>query len=133
MSYIIDGKTYCKHGHERTKKNVNKYGACKVCHNEKFNTPGKVRRQNYARYGLTEQEVQAMFAAQKGVCASCGNPETAIVKRTGKPKMLHIDHDHETGTVRALLCQDCNIALGHLRHNSKRIQALFSYAVGHGL
>jgi len=85
------------------------------------------------RYGLTEQEVQAMFAAQKGVCASCGNPETAIVKRTGKPKMLHIDHDHETGTVRALLCQDCNIALGHLRHNSKRIQALFYYAVGYGL
>ena len=89
MSYTIDGKTYCKHGHERTKKTANKYDACRVCHNQKFNTPGKVRRQNYRRYGLTEQEVQAMFESQRGLCAACGNPETSTIKRTGEIKMLH--------------------------------------------
>ena len=133
MSYTIDGKTYCKHGHERTKKTVNKYGACKVCHNEKFNTPGKVRRQNYGRYGLTEQEVQAMFESQRGLCAACGNPETSTIKRTGEIKMLHIDHDHKTGKIRGLLCQDCNMSLGHLQDSSERIQMLLDYAKAHGL
>jgi len=133
MSYTIDGKTYCKHGHERTKKNVNKYGACKVCHNEKFNTPGKVKRQNYGRYGLTEHDVQTMFEQQHGLCACCGNPEISIVRKTGKIKMLHVDHDHTTGKIRGLLCQDCNMSLGHLQDSSERIQMLLDYAKAHGL
>jgi len=133
MSYTIDGKTYCKHGHERTKKNVNKYGACRVCHNEKFNTPEKVRRKNYARYGLTEHDVQGKFEQQRGLCACCGNPETSTIKRTGEIKMLHIDHDHKTGKVRSLLCQDCNMSLGHLQDSSERIQMLLDYAKAHGL
>ena len=89
------------------------------------NAPWKA--QNYARYGVTIADVQALFEAQYGLCAVCGNPETCISKRTGKPKMLHVDHDHETGKVRGLLCQDCNMALGHMREDVKRIEALLAY------
>ena len=133
---VINGMTYCRRGHAMTKKNTATYGECKACVRERGKTrytTSLSRKNNYARYGLTEQEVQAMFAAQNGLCACCGNPATSMVKRTGTIKMLHIDHNHETGKVRALLCQDCNIALGHLRHDSKRVQALLSYAAHHDL
>ena len=88
----------------------------------------------YARYGLTIQEVQAMFEQQHGLCAACGLPERSYVrKRTGEIKMLHIDHDHKTGKVSGLLCQDCNMSLGHLQDSSERIQMLLDYAKAHGL
>ena len=71
--------------------------------------------------------------SQRGLCAVCGNPETSTMKRTGEIKMLHIDHDHKTGKIRGLLCQDCNMALGHLQDSSERIQMLLDYAKAHGL
>jgi Recombination endonuclease VII len=37
-------------------------------------------------------------------CAICGSEEN-----------LHIDHDHNTGKIRALLCRSCNIGLGHFK------------------
>ncbi len=57
-----------------------------------------------AKYGLTSAEVEAMREAQGGVCAIC---------RTAPA--VHVDHDHETGKVRGMLCFSCNAALGHFR------------------
>jgi hypothetical protein len=127
-------KARCRRGHEYTKENTyywNGNRACRTC--RALHTPGTVRRQNYARYGLTEQDVQAMFEQQRGLCACCGNPETSTIKSTGQIKMLHIDHNHKTGEVRGLLCQDCNMSLGHLQDSSQRIQMLLDYAKAHGL
>lgn len=47
-----------------------------------------------------------LVAAQAGVCAMCGEPPT------GKQHRLSVDHCHETGRVRALLCTACNTQLG---------------------
>jgi hypothetical protein len=119
-----------------TKKNTATYGECKACVRERGKTrytTSLSRKNNYVRYGLTIEDVQAMFEQQRGLCACCGNPETSIVQRTGKIKMLHIDHDHTTGKVRGLLCQDCNMSLGHLQDSSQRIQLLLDYAKAHGL
>ena len=128
-------KSHCIHGHEYTPENTKKNGKgykCVTCEKTRLwirarqtNAPWK--SQNYARYGVTIAEVQALFESQHGLCAVCGNPETCISKRTGKPKMLHLDHDHKTGKVRGLLCQDCNMALGHMREDVKRIEALLDY------
>jgi hypothetical protein len=63
------------------------------------------------RYGIRQAEYDAMFAAQGGVCACCGRPETQR-GRTGKIKTLHVDHDHKTREVRALLCAHCNWMIG---------------------
>ena len=63
------------------------------------------------RYQIRRREYDAMFAAQGGVCACCGKPETQR-GRTGHVKTLHVDHDHKTGEVRSLLCAHCNWMIG---------------------
>ena len=64
-------------------------------------------------YGLSGEQYGAMLAAQGGVCAICANPEVRLDAH-GMPVALHVDHDHKTGAVRALLCYKCNSALGSM-------------------
>jgi len=76
-------------------------------------------------YGMHLEEFEEMFVAQDGVCAVCGNPEFQI--RRGQVKSLDVDHDHDTGDVRGLLCSPCNAALGLLQEDPARIQSLLTY------
>jgi len=77
-------------------------------------------------YDMTIEEYQSMLDRQKGLCASCNNPETAK-GNTGKLKPLAVDHDHVTGKVRSLLCSNCNQALGCLKEDPERVNALLRY------
>ena len=63
-------------------------------------------------YGINEAIYNELLEKQGGVCAICHKPETAIYYRSGLVMMLSIDHDHQTGKVRGLLCTSCNHALG---------------------
>src|SRR3954453_21147369 len=65
---------------------------CKACHRA---TSGA--SYFYRRYGLTKRELLVLRAAQDDRCAICGESEPQ-----------HLDHDHETGHIRQLLCQRCN-------------------------
>jgi hypothetical protein len=67
-------------------------------------------RKSYLKrtYGISLEQYDAMLAAQNGVCAICD--EARPDERT-----LHVDHDHETGEIRGLLCFRCNQAIGSLR------------------
>lgn len=65
-------------------------------------------------YGLTLGEYEDMSAAQGDQCAICGLSETSIHHRSKEPRALAVDHNHETGAVRALLCNRCNQAIGLL-------------------
>lgn len=67
-----------------------------------------------------------MVAAQNGVCAICGNGETSKRQRS-----LSVDHDHETGAVRGLLCNRCNPMLGYARDDIAILQAAISYLQTH--
>jgi len=64
-----------------------------------------------ARFKLTLSEYNTLLIKQKGVCAICFKPETAKSNK-GKVKKLAVDHNHETGENRGLLCSNCNRALG---------------------
>lgn len=57
------------------------------------------------RHGLTYDEYQGLLAYQKGVCAICKEDDG---------RDLVIDHDHDTGRVRGLLCRGCNVGIGML-------------------
>src|SRR4051812_21578875 len=68
----------------------------------------KMRDQAYRRlYGFSLAGYDALLATQEGRCAICG-----VEKPRGKGKRFHLDHDHETGHVRGLLCNKCNSNLG---------------------
>lgn len=68
-----------------------------------------------------------MVEAQNNVCAICGNPETGIYPASKKPRRLAVDHDHDTNTVRGLLCGPCNMALGLFYDDQTRLQKAIDY------
>ena len=74
------------------------------------------------RYGITLAEYDALLAAQHGVCAICGEPPSNNPKHWGGKK-LAVDHCHDTGKVRGLLCNGCNTAIGHLAAESVALSA----------
>ena len=74
------------------------------------------------RYGMTMQEYKHMLALQGGVCAICRQPENEGYKRN-----LSVDHDHETGQVRGLLCHQCNTGIAKFYDDPKRLVAAARY------
>lgn len=75
-------------------------------------------------HGISSADYRALLRAQKGVCALCGKKRFGWLK--GK-RELAIDHDHETGKVRGLLCGDCNTALGRFGEDPARLRAAADY------
>jgi len=72
-------------------------------------------------YDISLKDYEQLFIAQYGLCAICHHPPT-----TEKP-FLVVDHDHETGMVRGLLCNNCNIAIGLLKDNPSTLQSAIRY------
>ena len=71
-------------------------------------------------YGVTADEVNAMLEAQGGGCAICGVKPERLAS-------MHLDHDHERGHLRGLLCLSCNQALGHFRDDPALLRAAAGY------
>lgn len=61
-------------------------------------------------HNINREDYDELFRAQESKCAICGKEETRQFK--GKTMRLCLDHDHETGKIRSLLCHDCNTGLG---------------------
>lgn len=74
-------------------------------------------------------EYQRKFAAQGGVCAICAQPETA--KRGDKVKWLAVDHCHESGAIRDLLCEHCNKLIGFAREDVRVLEGAIAYLRKH--
>ncbi len=56
-----------------------------------------------------------------------GNAVSFTTSNNAPRGVLMVDHDHETGKVRGLLCHHCNVALGHLQDDPNTIKALLDY------
>jgi hypothetical protein len=89
----------------------------------------RYREQNFARYGITGADYAAMVVAQDNKCIICGDPSPT----GGKLAMsrLHIDHDHVTKKVRALLCNHCNRGVGCFRDDPALLRAAAAYIDRH--
>lgn len=81
-------------------------------------------------FGIDLAEYQRMFVEQKGCCATCDKPETGK-DNNGRVKWLAVDHDHENGAVRGLLCENCNKALGLIGDNVATLRAAIRYLERH--
>ncbi|WAB10804.1 endonuclease VII [Arthrobacter phage Tuck] len=93
----------------------------------------RTRAMNLRTKGTTPEEYDAMFAAQGGLCAACGKPETGTNQHG--PVSMAVDHDHSccgdtkacASCRRGLLCMRCNRALGLLGDDPETILALLEY------
>lgn len=77
------------------------------------------------KYGLTAERFDEMLAAQGGGCAVCSTTEPG-----GRWGLFHVDHDHETGEVRALLCHRCNVGLGYFGDDPELLRLAADYLGG---
>lgn len=74
------------------------------------------------KYGITIDDYDKMVIQQNNSCAIC---EGVLIDSRGfRP---HVDHCHETGKVRGVLCGDCNKALGMFKDSIERIQKAYNY------
>jgi hypothetical protein len=62
-----------------------------------------------------------MLKKQNNKCYICNRPDSE------QTRSLHIDHDHKTGKVRALLCHHCNTTIGSLKENTKVLKNIINY------
>ena len=78
-------------------------------------------------YGITVEQFNDLVDQQAGLCGICSRPETDVDRRTGKTRKLAVDHCHETGEIRGLLCRKCNTALGLLGDEEDSVLAVLAY------
>lgn len=71
------------------------------------------------KYAMTEEDYHSLMAAQGGGCAICRDDFSG-----GTP---HVDHCHQTGAVRGILCFRCNTAIGKLRDDPALLRAAATY------
>lgn len=74
------------------------------------------------KYGITADEYDALLASQGGKCGICGSAEEGRGY-----KWLHVDHCHDTGAVRGILCSTCNTGIGHLGDSPERLRQALKY------
>jgi len=115
---------------------------CTTCHNRwlrEYYRTSETRRENQRRsyvlrkYGISLKELQDLLQLQKGCCAICLRPwqECVSAKRARYDvrflQYLCVDHDHATGTVRGLLCNGCNTAIGMFDEDPTRFASAATY------
>lgn len=84
------------------------------------NSKEKERRRRLRKYGLTDEQYAEMLDQQDGRCAICRTDDYGI-------KGPQIDHCHDTGQVRGLLCNRCNLGIGQLGDDPERMEAAARY------
>jgi len=78
-------------------------------------------------FGITGDEYQEKLNSQSGVCAVCGKEEVVHAKNGKDMKRLAVDHDHNTGEIRGLLCSNCNAAIGYFKDEISIIERAVMY------
>ena len=90
------------------------HNECKECKKRHKRTRDQ-RRVEHIRltYGLSPQDYLGLLEEQGNKCCICNKGLKAWSKTT------HVDHCHESGHVRGILCRDCNLSLGHYEKMKK--------------
>ena len=100
--------------------------ACKTKRNRIYNrSPSGVLRNKCGqlkfKYGITLEQRNSILTAQGECCAVCNRTDP------GSTKDWNVDHDHNTGKIRGILCHDCNLLLGHAKDDVSILQRAINY------
>jgi hypothetical protein len=87
---------------------------------QKSESSERKKARHLTRYGISLSQWNEMFHSQCGKCAICGQVDN-----------LHVDHNHATGAVRALLCGTCNRGIGQLKDDPQVVRAAAEYLERH--
>lgn len=116
-----DAKAWRKANPERNKQNMRRW-------REKSGETLRAKKREYERgrgrdlrYGLAAGQYDGMYAAQQGCCGICGEPV----------EVLCVDHCHDSGAVRGLLCSNCNTGIGMLGDDIAKVRAALAYLEKH--
>lgn len=107
---------------------------CKSCISSKYKKlwkDGKIRDSVYKRkYGISLNQYNSLLESQKGLCKICG---TSDPKGHGsKNGRFCVDHCHDTGIVRGLLCHHCNIGIGAFNDDTVKLAKAIDYLIQDG-
>lgn len=72
-------------------------------------------------YGITPDQFDERLNRQGGGCAICGGPSSSV------GKSLSVDHDHGDGSIRGILCNGCNLGLGHFDDSPDKLMSAAAY------
>lgn len=81
------------------------------------------------KYGVSLAEYEEMSKVQGGRCETCGKHESQ--SQQGTVRQLAVDHNHKTGKVRGLLCNNCNAAIGYVQESLEIIESIAAYLRKH--
>lgn len=96
---------------------------CTAANRKKRYSPVVNRKNNMQKNfgkGILET-YKHLFDLQGGVCAICQSPEN------GRYAHLSVDHNHDTGKIRGLLCNNCNRGIGLLKDDPKILEQAKEY------
>ena len=132
LQVIKDGKKECTRCGETLPLDLFKQRAsgryrsecndCKSSTDRKYYLRNKDRMKDKSlqkTYGITTRDVEKLKVEQDYKCAICGEEESG--------RGLFVDHDHETGKVRGLLCHHCNVALGMAKDSVETLKNMIRY------
>ena len=100
------------------------YFVCKSPTRKRKHADNQRHYRRLKAYGITSDQYEEMKERQKGLCAICGSE--AVVRKDSDGELV-VDHDHETGEVRGLLCTLCNTGLGAFRDSPPLMLAAIEY------
>lgn len=97
---------------------------CSKRKNKLHNLNNKQSTRNRAllrNYGIDFEQYTLMFNNQSGFCYIC------LTHRKNLSRDLAVDHNHQTGQIRALLCTNCNQALGRAKESIEILERMINY------
>lgn len=100
---------------------------CKDCRSGRpYDPKRQLNNHLKSKYNITLDDYDNMLKEQGGVCALCGTNEP------GKQGRFVVDHNHDTGEVRGLLCNQCNVGLGALQDSPTLLLKAADYLIKMG-
>lgn len=111
-------KKYAKEYYQKNKERMRVSIAASQAKEDPIRRKERLKQSTYLRkYGITPEQADELLQSQGGVCVIC---KTVPIKPS-------VDHCHNTGRIRGILCHSCNVGLGHFRDDIELLLAACDY------